>query len=152
MPSLVEIGPLVWRRWWKCEKFTTMTNKFWSEKLTWTFGSGELNSSILKANYYVAGKVLKSMTYMYFPYTHTHTHTRGNAWDLIKRMDEYMYTFTTLEEECHFLLFTVYINQKMYIAQKTFIDKLCFGDWLICPSIKYTERSQTLWNYITDLT
>ena len=56
-----------WRRWWKCEKFMTMTNKLWSEKLTWTFGSGELNSSILNANYYVAGKVLKSMTYMYFP-------------------------------------------------------------------------------------
>ena len=33
------------RRRWKCEKFmTTMTttDKFWSEKLTWAFGSGEL--------------------------------------------------------------------------------------------------------------
>ena len=43
MPSLVKIGPVIlWpRRRWKCEKFTRttmMTEKFWSEKLTWAFG------------------------------------------------------------------------------------------------------------------
>ena len=42
------------RRRWKCEKFTTTTttptttttttDKYWSEKLTWTFGSGELKT------------------------------------------------------------------------------------------------------------
>ena len=40
-----------WGRRWKCEKFMTMsmptsittdTDKFWSEKFTWAFGSGEL--------------------------------------------------------------------------------------------------------------
>ena len=30
-----------WRRW-KCEKFTTKTDKFWSGKLTWAFGEDEL--------------------------------------------------------------------------------------------------------------
>ena len=36
-----------WSRRWKCEKFTTTmrtTDKLWSEKLTWAFGSGELKS------------------------------------------------------------------------------------------------------------
>ena len=37
-----------WRRRWKCEKFTK-TDKFWSEKLTWAFGSGELKTK--KKNY-----------------------------------------------------------------------------------------------------
>ena len=54
VPSLVEIGLVVRRRRWKCEKFTTTTtrttttqrttDKFWSEKLTWAFGSGELKN------------------------------------------------------------------------------------------------------------
>ena len=43
-----------WRRKWKCEKFmtatttttTTAADKFWSEKLTWAFGSGELKKII----------------------------------------------------------------------------------------------------------
>ena len=50
-PSLVEIGPVVLEKKMKMWKFydnankneaTTTTDNFWSEKLTWTFGSGEL--------------------------------------------------------------------------------------------------------------
>ena len=44
VPSLVEIGPVVLEK--KIKKFTTTTtrttDKFWSEKLTWAFGSGEV--------------------------------------------------------------------------------------------------------------
>ena len=48
---LLKLAQWFWRRRWKCEKFTTTTtttttitttDKFWSEKPTWAFGSGEL--------------------------------------------------------------------------------------------------------------
>ena len=48
----LKLAQWFWRRRWKCEKFTTTTtttttttDKFWSEKLTWAFGSGELKIS-----------------------------------------------------------------------------------------------------------
>ena len=56
-----------WRRRWKCEKFMTTTttttlqqqwqDKFWSEKLTWAFGSGELKRWI-KADLYRNTQIL----------------------------------------------------------------------------------------------
>ena len=51
----LKLAEWFWRRRWNCEKFTTTTTtttttdngqiKFWSEKLTWAFGSGELKST-----------------------------------------------------------------------------------------------------------
>lgn len=40
-----------WRNRWKCDKYTKKmlplpTDKLWSEKLTWAYGSGELKSII----------------------------------------------------------------------------------------------------------
>ena len=47
----LKLGQWFWRRRWKCEKITTTstmttttTDKFWSEKLTWAFGTGELKT------------------------------------------------------------------------------------------------------------
>ena len=41
----LKLAQWFWRRRWKCEKLTTTTtDKFWSEKLAWAFGSGELKS------------------------------------------------------------------------------------------------------------
>ena len=50
----LKLAEWFWRRRWNCEKFTKTTTttttdngqiKFWSEKLTWAFGSGELKST-----------------------------------------------------------------------------------------------------------
>ena len=45
----LKLAQWFWRRRWKYEKFTTRTitttDKFWSEKLTWAFGLGELKTA-----------------------------------------------------------------------------------------------------------
>ena len=63
----LKLAQWFWRRRWKCEKFmTTITttgrrrtaDTFWSEKLTWVYGSGELKK-IPKKNSYSDNKVIK---------------------------------------------------------------------------------------------
>ena len=51
----MKLAQWFWRRRWKCEKFTTTTttttDKFWSEKLTLAFGSGELKRTSLNIDF-----------------------------------------------------------------------------------------------------
>ena len=47
MPSLVEIGPLVPEKKMKMWKvYDNNDDEYWSEKLTWAFGSGELKFGV----------------------------------------------------------------------------------------------------------
>ena len=64
----LKLAPLLWRRERKCEKFTittTTTEKLWSEKLFWAFGSGELKT-VSKTHYrYPHNLHIRPKSYMY---------------------------------------------------------------------------------------